>query len=142
MRLMVSIEELKSIPAVKQIDWTIMQKNFCAIPEAKQISININTLNLKDDYLLSSLFPNISLQEAQYILDNVPDSGFDDIVNFKNYFPDMNFEDAYGEIKFNSNIYEINTEINFEDFASSSKSKLIFEGNNNGFIISRIYNGI
>ncbi len=142
MRLMVSIEELKSIPAVKQIDWTIMQKNFCAIPEAKQISININTLNLNDDYLLSSLFPNISLQEAQYILDNVPDSGFDDIVNFKNYFPDMNFEDAYGEIKFNSNIYEINTEINFEDFASSSKSKLIFEGNNNGFIISRIYNGI
>jgi hypothetical protein len=30
----------------------------------------------------------------------------------------------------------------FEDFVSSSISKLIFEGNNNGFIISRIYNGI
>ncbi len=142
MRLMVSIEELKSIPAVKQIDWSIMQKNFCALPEANQISININTLNINDDYLLSSLFPNISLQEAKYILDNIPDSGFDDLINFKNNFPDMNFEDAYGEIKFNSNIYEINTEINFEDFVSSSISKLIFEGNNNGFIISRIYNGI
>jgi Type II secretory pathway, component PulK len=110
---MVSIEELKSIPAVKKIDWSIMQKNFCALPEANQISININTLNINDDYLLSSLFPNISLQEAKYILDNIPDSGFDDLINFKNNFPDMNFEDAYGEIKFNSNIYEINTEINF-----------------------------
>ena len=54
----------------------------------------------------------------------------------------MNFEDAYGEIKFNSNIYEINTEIIFEDFVSSSTSKIIYQGNNNGFIISRIYNGI
>ena len=58
-------------------------------------------------------------------MDNIPDSGFDDLINFKNNFPDMNFEDAYGEIKFNSNIYEINTEINFEDFVSSSISKLI-----------------
>ena len=142
MRLMVSIDELKSIPAVKQIDWAIIQRNFCAIPEASQISLNINTLNLKDTYVLSSLFPNISLQEAEYILDNIPESGFDDLINFKNNFPDMNFDNAYGEIKFNSNIYEINTEIIFEDFASSSKSKIIYEGNNNGFIISRIYNGI
>ena len=142
MRLMVSIDELKSIPAVKQIDWAIIKNNFCAIPEASQISLNINTLNLKDTYVLSSLFPNISLQEAEYILDNIPESGFDDLINFKNNFPDMNFEDAYGEIKFNSNIYEINTEIIFEDFVSSSKSKIIYEGNNNGFIISRIYNGI
>ena len=142
MRLMVSIDELKSIPAVKQIDWAIIQRNFCAIPEASQISLNINTLNLKDTYLLSSLFPNISLQEAEYILDNIPESGFDDLINFKNNFPDMNFEDAYGEIKFNSKIYEINTEIIYEDFVSSSKSKIIYEGNNNGFIISRIYNGI
>ena len=142
MRLMVSIDELKSIPAVKQIDWAIIQRNFCAIPEASQISLNINTLNLKDTYVLSSLFPNISLQEAEYILDNVPESGFDDLINFKNNFPDMNFDNAYGEIKFNSNIYEINTEIIFEDFVSSSKSKIIYEGNNNGFIISRIYNGI
>ena len=142
MRLMVSIDELKSIPAVKQIDWAIIQRNFCAIPEASQISLNINTLNLEDTYLLSSLFPNISLQEAEYILDNIPESGFDDLINFKNNFPDMNFDNAYGEIKFNSNIYEINTEIIFEDFVSSSKSKIIYEGNNNGFIISRIYNGI
>ena len=137
-----SIDELKSIPAVKQIDWAIIKKNFCAIPEASQISLNINTLNLKDTYVLSSLFPNISLQEAEYILDNIPESGFDDLINLKNNFPDMNFEDAYGEIKFNSNIYEINTEIIFEDFVSSSTSKIIYEGNNNGFIISRIYNGI
>ena len=142
MRLMVSIDELKSIPAVKQIDWAIIQRNFCAIPEASQISLNINTLNLKDTYVLSSLFPNISLQEAEYILDNIPESGFDDLINFKNNFPDMNFDNAYGEIKFNSNIYEISTEIIFEDFVSSSTSKIIYEGNNNGFIISRIYNGI
>ena len=62
---MVSIEELKSIPAVKQIDDNNV-KNFCALPEANQISININTLNINDDYLLSFYF-QIYLYKRQSI---------------------------------------------------------------------------
>ena len=142
MRLMVSIEELKSIPAVKQIDWNIFKNHFCAIPKLNDLSLNINTLDLEDAYLLSSIFSNLTIKDAEYILDNIPKSGFDDLNNFVSSFPDLDLKDVHGNIIFKSNIFELNSEINFNEFVSSSKSIIIFEGNNNGFIISRIYNGI
>ena len=142
MRLMVSIEELKSIPSVKQIDWTIFKDYFCAMPSASELSLNINTLDLNDAYLLSSIFPNLSIKDAEYILDNIPESGFDDLNNFMRDFPDLDFDLAYGNITVSSNIFEIKSEVRFNKFMSSSKSKIIYENDNNGFIISRIYNGI
>ena len=142
MRLMVSIEELKSIPAVKQIDWNIFKKYFCAIPVLNELSLNINTLDLEDAYLLSSIFSNLTIKDAEYILDNIPKSGFDDLNNFIRSFPDLDLELAYGSIEVKSNIFELNSELNFNEFVSSSKSIIIYEDNNNGFIISRIYNGI
>ena len=142
MRLMVSIEELKSIPAVKQIDWNIFKNHFCAIPILNELSLNINTLDLEDAYLLSSIFSNLTIKDAEYILDNIPKSGFDDLNNFIRSFPDLDLELAYGNITVKSNIFELNSEVNFNKFISSSKSIIIHEDNNNGFIISRIYNGI
>ena len=142
MRLMVSIEELKSIPAVKQIDWNIFKNHFCAIPILNELSLNINTLGLEDAYLLSSIFSNLTIKDAEYILDNIPKSGFDDLNNFIRSFPDLDLELAYGNITVTSNIFELNLEVNFNKFISSSKSIIIYEDNNNGFIISRIYNGI
>ena len=142
MRLMVSIEELKSIPAVKQIDWNIFKNHFCAIPILNELSLNINTLDLEDAYLLSSIFSNLTIKDAEYILDNIPKSGFDDLNNFIRSFPDLDLELAYGNITVTSNIFELNLEVNFNKFISSSKSIIIYEDNNNGFIISRIYNGI
>ena len=142
MRLMVSIDELKSIPAVKQIDWNIFKNYFCAIPALNELSLNINTLDLEDAYLLSSIFANLTVKDAEYILDNIPKSGFDDLNNFIRSFPDLDLELAYGNIGVTSNIFELNSELNFNEFVSNSKSIIIYEGNNNGFIISRIYNGI
>ena len=142
MRLMVSIEELKSIPAVKQIDWDVFKNYFCAIPILNELSLNINTLDLEDAYLLSSIFSNLTIKDAEYILDNIPKSGFDDLNNFIRSFPDLDLEVAYGNIEVTSNIFELNSEVNFNKFISSSKSIIIYEDNNNGFIISRIYNGI
>ena len=142
MRLMVSIDELKSIPAVKQIDWNIFKNYFCAIPVLNELSLNINTLDLEDAYLLSSIFSNLTVKDAEYILDNIPKSGFDDLNNFIRSFPDLDLELAYGNIGVTSNIFELNSELNFNEFVSNSKSIIIYEGNNNGFIISRIYNGI
>ena len=139
---MVSIDELKSIPAVNQIDWNIFKNYFCAIPVLNELSLNINTLDLEDAYLLSSIFSNLTLKDAEYILDNIPKSGFDDLNNFIRSFPDLDLELAYGNIGVTSNIFELNSELNFNEFVSSSKSIIIYEGNNNGFIISRIYNGI
>ena len=142
MRLMVSIEELKSIPAVKKIDWNIFKNYFCAIPKLDELSLNINTLDLEDAYLLSSIYSNLTIKDAEYILDNIPKSGFDDLNNFIGSFPDLDLKLAYGKITVSSNIFEVNSEMNFNEFISSSKSIIIYEDNNNGFIISRIYNGI
>tara|TARA_B100000900_G_scaffold55346_1_gene41216 strand:+ start:103 stop:912 length:810 start_codon:yes stop_codon:yes gene_type:complete len=142
MRLLVSIEELKSIPAVKQIDWNIFKNHFCAIPILNELSLNINTLDLEDAYLLSSIFTNLTIKDAEYILDNIPKSGFDDLNNFIRSFPDLDLELAYGNITVTSNIFELNSEVSFNKFISSSKSIIIYEDNSNGFIISRIYNGI
>ena len=142
MRLMVSIDELKSLPAVKQIDWDVFKNYFCAIPIHNELSLNINTLDLEDAYLLSSIFSNLTIKDAEYILDNIPKSGFDDLNNFIRSFPDLDLELAYGNITVKSNIFELNSEVNFNKFISSSKSIIIYEDNNNGFIISRIYNGI
>ena len=142
MRLMVSIDELKSLPAVKQIDWDVFKNYFCAIPIHNELSLNINTLDLEDAYLLSSIFTNLTVKDAEYILDNIPISGFDDLNNFIRSFPDLDLEVAYGNIEVTSNIFELNSELNFNEFVSSSKSIIIYEDNNNGFIISRIYNGI
>ena len=142
MRLLVSIEELKSIPAVKKIDWNIFKNYFCAIPILDELSLNINTLDLEDAYLLSSIYSNLTIKDAEYILDNIPKSGFDDLNNFIGSFPDLDLKLAYGKIRVSSNIFEVNSEMSFNEFVSSSKSIIIYEDNNNGFIISRIYNGI
>tara|TARA_B100001769_G_scaffold164186_1_gene129053 strand:- start:147 stop:1115 length:969 start_codon:yes stop_codon:yes gene_type:complete len=142
MRLMVSIDELKSLPAVKQIDWDVFKNYFCAIPIHNELSLNINTLDLEDAYLLSSIFSNLTVKDAEYILDNIPISGFDDLNNFIRSFPDLDLDVAHGNIEVTSNIFELNSELNFNEFVSSSKSIIIYEDNNNGFIISRIYNGI
>jgi len=109
MRLMISIEELKSIPAVKQIDWNIFKNHFCAIPILNELSLNINTLDLEDAYLLSSIFSNLTIKDAEYILDNIPKSGFDDLNNFIRSFPDLDLELAYGNITVKSNIFELNS---------------------------------
>jgi len=142
MRLIVSIDELKSIPAVKQINWDIFKQYFCALPSASDLSFNINTLSIDDIYLISSIFPNISLKDAEYIIDNIPEEGFDNFVTFEEAFPGLDFGSPYGNILYSSNIFEVTTTVKFDEYIATSISKIIYENNKNGYIISRIYNGI
>lgn len=142
MRLLVSIDELKTIPSIKQINWNLIKDNFCAIPITSNLSFNINTLSKQHNYLLNSMYPNIDLKDANYIIDNIPDEGFDNVDNLQKAFPDLDFSLTNGTVKFTSNIFELNTQIQSDDFSASSKSIIIYEGNKNGYIASRIYNGI
>ncbi len=142
MRLIVSIDELKSIPAIRQINWDIFKQYFCALPSASNLSFNINTLSIDDVYLISSIFPNISLKDAEYIIDNIPEEGFDNFVTFEKAFPELDFSSPYGNILYSSNIFEITTTVKFDKYIATSISKMIYENNKNGYIISRIYNGI
>ena len=142
MRLMTSIEELKSIPASNNIDWEIFKNNFCALPMSSDLSLNINTLSQKDAFLLASIYPNIELDDSEYIIENIPLEGFADIINFNTTFPDLDFTMSNGKVLFKSNIFEITTSINFNEYLSESRSIIIYGNNKNSYIFSRIYNGV
>tara|TARA_B100001113_G_scaffold62682_1_gene47803 strand:- start:738 stop:1706 length:969 start_codon:yes stop_codon:yes gene_type:complete len=142
MRLFVLIDELKSIPSIKEVNWNIFKNNFCALPLESDFSININTLLKENNYLLAAFFPDIDLNDAEYIIDNIPIEGFENNDNFIRAFPDINLKSSYGKIKYNSNVFELNTTVQHNNFNASSRSTIIYGSNKNGYIISRTYNGI
>jgi general secretion pathway protein K len=142
MRLLVSIDELKGIPAFKEVSWSIFKDNFCALPLGTNLSLNINTLSESDSYLLTAMYPNIDLKDAEYIIDNIPMEGFENNDNLQRAFPDLDFSISNGDVKFTSNLFELTTIIKFNDYLASSKSIIVYGSDRNGYIISRIYNGI
>ena len=140
-RLFYSVAELKSLPAIKTIGWEIFNNNFCALPD-NSLEININTLKINDNQLLASMFKNMSYEDAQYILDNIPEEGFADINDLKKAFPSYNFDSENRHINFSSSNFSLLTTFTYERFYSESKSTIYYGPNNNSYIVSRIYNGI
>lgn len=57
-------------------------------------------------------------------------------------YQDITFGELYGNIAFSSNIFHLKTRSKVEDFEASSSSIIYFKNNNNGYILSRNYNGI
>ena len=141
-RLLIDIEELKSIPSIRLLDWNIFQELFCAYPFATDLKLNINTLDKNNIFLLTSFFPKIDLRDAEYIIENIPLNGFQDISDFLQSFDDIDLSSPNGEILFTSDIFNIKTVIDYEGYSASSKSTLIYGKNKNGYILSRTYNGI
>ena len=141
-RLLIDIEELKSIPSIRLLDWNIFQELFCAYPFATDLKLNINTLDKNNIFLLTSFFPNIDLKDAEYIIENIPLNGFQDINAFLQSFDDIDLSSPNGEILFTSDIFNIKTVIDYEGYSASSKSTLIYGKNKNGYILSRTYNRI
>ena len=140
-RLFYSVAELKSLPAIKTIGWEIFNNNFCALPD-NSLEININTLKINDNQLLASMFKNMSYEDAQYILDNIPEEGFANINDLKKAFPSYNFDSENRHINFSSSNFSLLTTFTYERFYSESKSTIYYGPNNNSYIVSRIYNGI
>tara|TARA_B100000405_G_C16423063_1_gene314930 strand:- start:200 stop:574 length:375 start_codon:yes stop_codon:yes gene_type:complete len=124
------------------MEWQIFKNHFCALPSNTNLSFNINTLTKKDNLLLSSIYPNIDIADAEYIIDNIPMEGFENNDNLQKAFPEFDFSLSYGNIAFTSKIFKLNTIIKSDDFSASSQSIINYENNKNSYIISRIYNGI
>ena len=141
-RLLIDIEELKSIPSVRLVDWDIFREFFCAYPFATDLKLNINTLDKNNILLLTAFFPKIDIKDSEYIIENIPLNGFQDINAFLQSFDDIDLSSPNGEILFTSDIFNIETVIDYEGYSASSKSTLIYGKNKNGYILSRTYNGI
>ena len=141
-RLLIDIEELKSIPSVRLVDWDIFKEFFCAYPFATNLKLNINTLDKNNILLLTAFFPKIDIKDSEYIIENIPVNGFQDINTFLQAFEDIDLSSPNGEVIFTSDIFNIETVIDYEGYSASSKSTLIYGKNKNGYILSRTYNGI
>ncbi len=141
-RLLIDIEELKSIPSVRLVDWDIFKEFFCAYPFATDLKLNINTLDKNNILLLTAFFPKIDIKDSEYIIENIPLNGFQDINAFLQSFDDIDLSSPNGEILFTSDIFNIEMVIDYEGYSASSKSTLIYGKNKNGYILSRTYNGI
>ena len=141
-RLLIDIEELKSIPSVRLVDWDIFKEFFCAYPFATNLKLNINTLDKNNILLLTAFFPKIDIKDSEYIIENIPLNGFQDINTFLQAFEDIDLSSPNGEVIFTSDIFNIETVIDYEGYSASSKSTLIYGKNKNGYILSRTYNGI
>ena len=140
-RIFYSIQEIKSLPAIRAIGWEVFMKYFCALPH-NDLSININTISGNKSLLLSSLFENLPYGDAEYIIDNIPENGIKNLNELSDLFPSYNLEKSQDYIKFSSNNFELITSLSYESYYSESKSKIYYGANNNSYITSRIYNGI
>ena len=140
-RIFYSIQEIKSLPAIRAIGWEVFMKYFCALPH-NDLSININTITGNKSLLLSSLFENLPYGDAEYVIDNIPENGIKNLNELSDLFPSYNLEKSQDYIKFSSNNFELITSLSYESYYSESKSKIYYGANNNSYITSRIYNGI
>ena len=80
--------------------------------------------------------------DAEYIIFNSADEGYDQANTFYNNFSGIQFGDPYLQINFTSNKFMINSELKTDDFTSLSSTIIYFGKNRNGEILSRTYNGI
>ena len=140
-RMFYSIQEIKSLPAIRDIGWQVFEKYFCALPD-NDLSININTITGTKSLLLSSLFANLPYSDAEYVIDNIPEDGIKNLNELSNLFPSYKLEKSQNYLNFSSSHFELVTSLSYESYYSESKSKIYYGANNNSYIISRIYNGI
>ena len=140
-RLFYDLAELKGLPAIRKIGWSLFEKNFCAFPD-NILNLNINTLEMHHDMLLASMFTNMSYTDARYILDNIPEEGFSGINDLKQAFPSYKLDNGSMHIVFSSSKFLLTTTFSYESYVSDSISNIYHGANNNSYIISRIYNGI
>ena len=142
MRYFYNISELKPLPATSIIGWENINEFLCVLPINEQSYININSLEEGDGILLASAFENLSLDDAEYIIFNMPQEGFDQINTFFNNFSNIDFGDVYTRIEFSSNKFQIISELKVDDFSSKSLTTIYYGNNRHGDILSRTYNGI
>ena len=140
-RIFYSIQEIKSLPAIRDIGWQVFEKYFCALPD-NDLSININTITGNKSLLLSSLFENLPYSDAEYVIDNIPEDGIKNLNELSNLFPSYKLEKSQNYLNFSSSHFELVTSLSYESYYSESKTKIYYGANNNSYIISRIYNGI
>ena len=135
------LSEIKNLPASAYFDWHVIKEHFCVIPHIDEYSININFLGADNIFLLAAAIPDLSLGQAEEILNAIPYSGFKSISDLKSVYPNINFDNLNIPISFNSQLLFLDTEVSYADFNATSQTLMNYN-NNKLSIIFRSYNGI
>ena len=140
-RLFFSVNELKSLPSFRKASWQLVKSNICT-KNNTELALNINTLDLDDSLLLSSFYPNMSITDAENIIDSIGQDGVENIDELKLLFPSIDLNLPYGLVGFSSTNFDLLTKVSQDNFYASSTSKIVYGNSKNSYIISRTYNGI
>ena len=142
MRYFYDLNELKSLPVSRIIGWNHIVENFCALPISERSYININSFNKGEGIMLASAFEELSIDDAEYVIFNMPEEGFDELNTFFNNFSNIDFGDVYTDINFSTNKFLLVSELITDEFNSKSQVTIYYGNNKNGDILARTYNGI
>ena len=141
-RLFYHLSELKNLPASTAIAWPAFRQHFCVRPSTRgNYAINLNTLESDDVLLLASIYPGLSLDDAESIINTIPEEGFASTSQLASAFPNFDFSTTHLPISFTTEWFYLDAVITFEKYSATSRT-LINMNNNKAYIVSRSYNGI
>lgn len=81
-RMMLSLNELRLLPAFPAAAWPKVSKLFCALPTTTS-RVDVNTLTPQQAGLLAALFPGkLTEEEAKRVIDARPDEGWESVKAF------------------------------------------------------------
>ena len=141
-RLFYHLSELKNLPASTYIKWQVFREHVCVRPSTREnYAINLNTLESDDVLLLASIYPSFSLDDAESIINSIPDDGFASTSQLTSAFPNFDFSTTHLPISFTTEWFYLDSTITFEEYSATSRT-LINMNNNKAYIVSRSYNGI
>ena len=138
-RLLINLSELNNLPIFKDLTDSILFENVCVHPLSYSNEVNINTMDVDDNYFLTSIFPKISLTDAEFIISKIPENGFKTTDEFISSFSEFNLSDPYSTIKTSSKQFLLSTSTQVDTFSFSSRTFINIK-NGRAIIMSRSYN--
>lgn len=75
--LMIEIEEMRALRSMTPAIHTVIARHVCALPEARALPVNVNTLQVRDAGQLAARFPGrLSRLDAESVLLRRPSAGY------------------------------------------------------------------
>ncbi|MDC0185722.1 type II secretion system protein GspK [Gammaproteobacteria bacterium] len=140
-RFFYHLSEIKNLPASSYFDWQLIEEHFCVIPFIDNHAININFLGPNDVLFLAALIPELTISDAEMIIENIPDEGFQTFSELNNFYPYINFNNSIIPISVSSKLFFIESQVTYDSFSATART-LINYNNNKASILTRSYNGI
>ena len=140
-RFFYHLSEIRSLPASKNINWQVFQEHFCVYPNLGDYKININLLQLNNSILLASIIPDLTIDQAEVLISEIPLEGFKSISELYTAFPNINFNQSYLPISLTTELLLLRSDLSSNEYSASATAIINFK-NNKATILSRFYNGI